>query len=234
MGESYFQRGSGRAAKVRLLFDRIARRYDLINDVQSLGMHRGWKRRMVELAGVRPGCRALDVCAGTGDIAMAMARRGAAVAGCDFSLPMLRVGEARRRGAGVLFVAGDALKLPMASGSFDVVTIAYGLRNLADLDGGLKELLRVLKPGGRLVALEFGHPENWLVRMGYMAYLRFAVPVFGALFCGDSRAYAYILDSLRAYPEARELLRRLESLGCAEAKWEPVLGGVMTLHTAVK
>ncbi len=234
----YYVEGEGRAAKVGDLFAAVAPRYDLINDLQSFGLHRLWKRRLIRMAGVTPGDRALDVCCGTGDVAFALARAGADTVGFDFSEPMLSM--ARRRAAAVpasdgpapRFQQGDALQLPYADRSFDVVTISYGLRNLADFDRGLRGLLRVLKPGGRLLILDFGKPDRAAWRWLYFQYLRFCVPLFGRLFCGDADTHGYILSSLENYPAQRGVDVRLRELGCTETRVVNLLGGIMGINVA--
>jgi demethylmenaquinone methyltransferase/2-methoxy-6-polyprenyl-1,4-benzoquinol methylase len=232
----YYVEGRQRAEKVEDLFAAVAPRYDLINDLQSLGLHRLWKRRLVRETGAGPGRRALDVCCGTGDVALALARAGAEVTGLDFSEPMLTV--ARRRAAAFgpgapVFGQADALHLPVADAVFDVVTVAYGLRNLADLDQGLAELTRVLKPGGRLVALEFGRPPWGPWRWAYFQYLRVLVPLFGRWFCGDADTHSYILASLERYPAQRGVDERLRRLGCRETRVIDLLGGAMSLNVGV-
>jgi demethylmenaquinone methyltransferase/2-methoxy-6-polyprenyl-1,4-benzoquinol methylase len=234
MGNAYFDPGSQRAAKVKELFARIAPRYDLINDLQSAGLHRLWKRKVLALARPAPGERALDLCCGTGDLALALASAGATVAGLDFSGEMLRIAHnrmARRANTSgaVRFVRADALRIPFPDGSFDIVTIGYGLRNLADLEAGLREARRVLRPGGRLVALDFGKPQAPLARKLYFGYLRAGVPLFGRLFCGDAAAYAYILESLERFPARAELADRLSSAGFENARATDLCGGVMVL-----
>jgi demethylmenaquinone methyltransferase/2-methoxy-6-polyprenyl-1,4-benzoquinol methylase len=232
----YYQPGAGRARAVQALFDGIARRYDRINDVQCLGLHRLWKRRLLRGVAVRPGEDALDVCCGTGDVTFALARRGAAATGLDFSAPMLAVAAARRPredpAGRTRFVAGDALALPFADASFDLVTVSYGLRNLADLDAGLRELRRVVRPEGRLAALDFSKPAWPPLRAAYFLYLRAAVPLFGRVFAGNAAAYAYILESLRAFPDAATLAARMTAAGWHGVRAESVGGGVMALHTA--
>src|SRR3989442_647851 len=154
-----------RAAKVEDLFSRIAPRYDLINDLQSFGLHRFWKKRVLNLVSVQPDDRVLDVCCGTGDIALALAGTGANVIGLDFSQPMLEMAKLRKlkvQSHNLEFVRGDAQQIPFPDNSFNVVTVGYGLRNLADWEAGLRELCRVAKPGGRLVVLDFGKPDNAL------------------------------------------------------------------------
>lgn len=236
MSDPYYVAGPERAARVRTLFDRIAPRYDLINDVQSFGLHRLWKRRLLKLARVGKGAHALDVCCGTGDIAMALAQAGAQVVGCDFSGGMLSVAQVRAAQIPVRrlsFVQADALALPAGDATVDLVTIGYGLRNLADLQKGLSELNRVLKPGGTVLVLDFGKPKNPLWRAIYYLYLRIAVPIFGLIFCGDFRAYSYILDSLLKYPAQDGVAQSLRQLGCVVTV-ENFLGGVMSIHRAVK
>ena len=232
MSDGYYLPGPGRAARVCALFDRIAGRYDLINDLQSFGLHRYWKRRLLQLAAIKPGDAALDVCCGTGDIAEALTAAGARTVGCDFSRGMLSV--ARARPTGVSYVQADALKLPLAERRFDVVTIGYGLRNLADFGEGISELLRVLKPGGRLLVLDFGKPANGLWRALYFAYLRMVVPIFGLLLCSDPAAYSYILESLRNYPAQNGVSALLRAAGCNQVEVFNFLGGVMSIHRAEK
>jgi demethylmenaquinone methyltransferase/2-methoxy-6-polyprenyl-1,4-benzoquinol methylase len=237
MTSQYYAPGEMRAAKVNDLFGAIARRYDLINDLQSLGLHRRWKRRVVALAGPQPGETALDVCCGTGDLAFALAQRGVRVVGLDFSEAMLAVAgdramapRAAGSSPGVRFLRGDALQLPFDAATFDIVTVAYGLRNLADWRAGLAEMWRVARPGGRLVVLDFGKPDHALWRRAYFAYLRWGVPVFGRLFCGDAPAYAYILESLRDYPAQRGVAEQMRLLGGAEVGVVNLLGGAMSIN----
>jgi demethylmenaquinone methyltransferase/2-methoxy-6-polyprenyl-1,4-benzoquinol methylase len=227
------------AERVRALFSAIAHRYDLINDLQSLGLHRLWKRRMVEWAAVGPGQRALDLCCGTGDVAWRLAARGAEVVGLDFSEPMLQRARCRAAqhpalAARLQFVQGDALRVPFADNTFDAVTIAYGLRNLTDWLAGLREMLRVCKPGGRLVILDFGKPAWPLWRKLYFGYLRFVVPAWGRWMAGDRAAYAYILESLESYPAQQGVFSALQELGCRQVEVRDLLGGAMSLHRAVK
>jgi len=236
MANPFYQPGARRADQVRALFRTIARRYDLINDLQSLGLHRRWKRRLVALAQLGPGQRALDVCCGTGDVALALARTGAQVTGLDFSPEMLAMARRRAKtsNAPVDFVHGDALTLPFADASFDAVTISYGLRNLADFAAGLAEMTRVLRPGGRLVVLDFGKPAHRLWRVVYFAYLRAAVPLFGWVFAGRADAYAYILESLRHYPDQAGVAALLQRQGLERVRVIELLGGAMVLHRAEK
>jgi demethylmenaquinone methyltransferase / 2-methoxy-6-polyprenyl-1,4-benzoquinol methylase len=236
MSNRFYAPGEQRAEKVRELFTRIAGRYDLINDLQSFGMHRRWKRRLIKLACVSPGDRALDVCCGTGDIAFALARAGAEATGLDFSGAMIAVAEARLKSqvSNFRFQTGDASQLPFADGTFDVVTVGYGLRNLASWELGLDEMSRVAKPGGRLLVLDFGKPDARWWRAIYFTYLKFIVPVYGLVFCGSASAYAYILESLRDYPAQRGVEERMRRLGLVNVRTVNYLGGAMSLNYGEK
>lgn len=233
MSESFYATGDARARRVNDLFATIAPRYDLINDLQSFGLHRYWKRRLIHLAEVKPGHLALDLCCGTGDVAFALENAGAIVTGCDFSGPMLEVACRRRREESqIIFAQGDALHLPFPNESFDLVTISYGLRNLADFRVGLVEMLRVLKPGGKLLILDFGKPDFAPWRAAYFTYLKLFVPIFGRAFCGNSATHAYILESLKKYPAQKGIAAILRELQCEDVQIENLLGGVMSLNTA--
>jgi demethylmenaquinone methyltransferase/2-methoxy-6-polyprenyl-1,4-benzoquinol methylase len=237
MSNKFYQPGEQRAAKVGDLFAAIAPRYDLINDLQSLGLHRRWKRTLLKMAEVKPGDRALDLCCGTGDIAFALQAAGADVVGIDFSPAMLAVAQERAknaRGGGgparLQFLCADALKIPFADGSFDVVTVGYGLRNLASWERGLEEMARVARPGGRLLVLDFGKPENPAWRIIYFACLKFLVPLFGKVFCKNAATHAYIFESLRDYPAQRGVAAKMEALHCGDIQVRHLLGGAMTIH----
>jgi demethylmenaquinone methyltransferase/2-methoxy-6-polyprenyl-1,4-benzoquinol methylase len=237
MGSKYYAPGAERAAKVGDLFAKIARRYDLVNDLQSLGLHRWWKRRLVRLAAPRPGQRALDVCCGTGDVTFRLADAGAAVVGVDFSAPMLDVARSRlRRNGGKRpeFLQGDARHLPFPDGSFDVVAISYGLRNVADFHGCLAEMTRVLRHGGRLLVLEFGIPESAWIRWAYFQYLRRVSPALGRLFFGEDDTHGYILESLLAYPAQKGVDAALKGLGYTETRIENFMGGAMSLNIGIR
>jgi len=245
MTNEYYQPGKERAAKVGRLFATIARRYDLINDIQSFGIHRRWKKCVLDLTRIRAGERALDLCCGTGDITFALAEKGAEVTGLDFSEPMLAVAReklgrinssrnAKSSAIRIQFIQGDAQRIPFPENAFDVLTIGYGLRNLADLDAGLGDMLRVTKPGGRFVALEFGKPANALWRALYFGYLKFMLPIFGKIFCGDSAAYAYVLESLSHYPAQQGVAQKMAQLGWRNVRVINLLGGVMSIHYAEK
>jgi demethylmenaquinone methyltransferase / 2-methoxy-6-polyprenyl-1,4-benzoquinol methylase len=244
MANRYYTSGADRARRVEALFNQVASRYDRLNDLQSLGMHRIWKRELIRQAVGAPGCRVLDVCCGTGDLALGMERLGARVVGLDFSASMLQVAQGRRQRtmpdgdhsgcSDLAWVRGDALRLPFVDRSFDVVTVGYGLRNLSSFEQGLKEFWRVTRAGGRLLILDFGKPSNRVLRFGYFSYLRLVVPWFGRLGCGDADAYGYILESLHQYPEQHGLHRLLGEAGWQSAHTRSWLGGVMTLTRAIK
>jgi demethylmenaquinone methyltransferase/2-methoxy-6-polyprenyl-1,4-benzoquinol methylase len=236
----FFAPGEPRAAKVNDLFAAIARRYDLLNDLQSFGLHRRWKRRVAALAAAAPGVRALDLCCGTGDIAFALARRGAEATGLDFSPQMLEVAESRRlknskfKIQNSKFIQGDAQQLPFPDNSFDIVTVGYGLRNLASWERGLDEMFRVARPGARLIVLDFGKPPNALWRRIYFTHLKISVPLIGWLFCGNAQAYAYILESLKHYPAQLAVAEKMRALKLANVRVINLLGGAMAINYGEK
>ncbi|MDB6018285.1 MAG: Demethylmenaquinone methyltransferase [Pedosphaera sp.] len=236
MSNKFYAPGEQRAAKVNDLFATIAPRYDLINDLQSFGLHRYWKRRLVRLAAGQPGERALDLCCGTGDVAFALARQGMVVAGLDFSEPMLAVAEQRQKASGptpeVRFLLGDAQRIPFPDASFDVVTMSYGLRNLADWEAGLREMRRVVRPGGRLLVLDFGKPDNALWRRIYFAYLKSLVPLLGRLFCGDADTHSYILESLQHYAAQNGVAAKMRELQLDRVRIINLMGGIMSINYA--
>ena len=239
MSNVYYAPGEQRAAKVNALFARIARRYDLINDLQSFGLHRRWKRRVVALARSTPGSRALDLCCGTGDISFALAKSGASVTGLDFSPQMLAVAATRQRQLktpvpDLKFIQGDAQQLPFPDHSFDAVTVGYGLRNLTNWPLGLAEMKRVARPGGRIIVLDFGKPANALWRSLYFTHLRLSVPLIGLLFCGDASAYAYILESLRHYPAQLAVAEKMRELQLTNVRVINLLGGAMAINYGEK
>ena len=226
-----------KAARVQALFSSIARKYDLINDIQSLGMHRLWKRRVVAMADVGEGDCAVDLCCGSGDITEFMARTGADTTGLDFNQSMLDVAKKRLSGRDhlkVKYVHGDALAVSVEDGTFDAATMGYGLRNLANFEAGIAEIVRIVRPGGRIVILDFGKPESATLRKLYFAYLRYIVPLLGAVTCGDKDAYAYILDSLQQYPGQRAVDSELENLGCKNRNIVSLLGGTMSINFAIR
>ena len=240
MSNEFYAPGETRAAKVNDLFARIARRYDLINDLQSFGLHRWWKRRVVELAQIKAGDQALDLCCGTGDIAFALAQRGAQTTGLDFSPQMLEVAAARQQKIPrsalrpPQFRQGDAQQLPFPENSFDIVTVGYGLRNLTSWERGLDEMFRVARPGARLIVLDFGKPANALWRAIYFAHLKMSVPLMGWLFCGNAQAYAYILESLKHYPAQLAVAEKMRALRLKNVRVINLLGGAMAINSGEK
>ena len=245
MTNKFYAPGQQRAARLNELFDSIATRYDLINDLQSLGMHRRWKKRLLKLAAGRPGERALDLCCGTGDISFALARQGIEVIGLDFNEPMLAVAAQRSKAqsskspAGtpmlpVQFLRGDAQQIPFPDASFDLVVISYGLRNLNDWETGLREMQRVTRPGGRLLVLDFGKPDNALWRGIYFTYLKWFVPLLGRLFCGDADTHGYILESLKHYAAQKRVAAKMEELQLTDVRIVNLMGGAMSINYAAK
>jgi demethylmenaquinone methyltransferase / 2-methoxy-6-polyprenyl-1,4-benzoquinol methylase len=233
MANKFYQPGEQRGARVEDLFATVAPHYDRINDLQSFWMHRLWKRRLLRLTEVKAGDKALDVCCGTGDIARAIARSGADATGLDFSKAMLKVAAERNLKshiANLRFIAGDAQQLPFDDNSFDIVTIGYGLRNLSSCERGLEEMYRVARPGGRLLVLDFAKPDNVLWRKLYFSYLKYFVPMFGKLFCGDAATHAYIYESLLAYPAQHGVARKMKDLGGKDVRIVTLLGGAMSIN----
>jgi demethylmenaquinone methyltransferase/2-methoxy-6-polyprenyl-1,4-benzoquinol methylase len=223
----------GKRRVVRAIFATIADRYDFITVVLSYGQDRRWKRRLIDLAGPRPGARALDLATGTGDLAVALAGRGARVVGLDITFRMIEL--AKRKGArGVSFLVGDMLALPFPSGSFDLVTTGYGLRNVPNLATAIEEIGRVLSPGGQLLSLDFNRPSNGVVRAAYLAYLTVAGAALGWALHRDPDTYRYIPASIRQYPGAEAVARMFESRGFTGVRCYPVLGGLMTIHHATR
>jgi demethylmenaquinone methyltransferase/2-methoxy-6-polyprenyl-1,4-benzoquinol methylase len=218
----------------RRLFRTIADRYDLITRVLSFGRDQRWKRRLVERAHVRQGARALDVACGTGDLAFALAERGARVIGLDFTPRMIELARAKPHGSNVAWILGDMAYLPVAGELFDVVTTGYGLRNVPDLQGALTEIHRVLKPGGWLYSLDFDRPELPIVRRVYLTYLHVVGSVLGLVLHGEPDTYRYIPASIRRYPGARGVAALMRDAGFEGVEIEPMLGGLMAMHVARK
>ncbi len=226
------------ATEVRGMFDRIAGVYDLMNSAMTAGLHHQWRERAVDRAQVGPGSDALDVCCGTGDLALELRRRigpDGRVVGSDFSEPMLEL--ARRKsgdeGLPVEFGWADALELPYGDESFDAVTIGFGARNLADLDKGLAEMARVLRPGGRLVILEITRPQREPLASFYSLWFDRVVPVIGT-FAGDSDAYSYLPNSVRTFPAPERLASMMDAAGFTEIRWLLLAGGIIAVHSATK
>jgi len=217
-------------ADVAAMFDDVAKRYDLTNDVLSLGQDRRWRKAVVDAVAARPGERVLDLAAGTGTSSQPFADSGAEVVPCDFSLGMLRVGKrARPR---LPFTAGDGTRLPFADGTFDAVTISFGLRNIVDPDAGLREMLRVTRPGGRLVVCEFSHPTWPMFRTVYIEYLMKALPPIARTVSSSPDAYVYLAESIRAWPDQAGLGQRVDAAGWEQVRWRNLSGGIVALHHA--
>jgi demethylmenaquinone methyltransferase/2-methoxy-6-polyprenyl-1,4-benzoquinol methylase len=215
---------------VRTLFATIADRYDLITQVLSYGQDARWKRRLIALARVQPGERALDLAAGTGDVAFAAAEQGARTVGLDITHRMLQLASAKA--AAARFITGDMASLPFSAGVFDLVTTSYGLRNVPDLDTAIDEIARVLKPGGRLLSLDFNRPENVIVRGVYLFYLSVVGSTLGWLLHRDPDTYRYIPASISRYPGAGGVAARLAGRGFDQVEVVPVLFGLMSIHVA--
>jgi demethylmenaquinone methyltransferase / 2-methoxy-6-polyprenyl-1,4-benzoquinol methylase len=218
-------------AEVSAMFDKVADRYDLLNDVLSLGQDRYWRSMVARAVGARPGQVVLDLAAGTGTSSRTFTRAGAQCVACDFSLGMLRVG-ARHPAPGVRFVAGDALDLPFAEQSFDAVTISFGLRNVADTEAALAEMLRVTRPGGRLVICEFSHLRPPVVDAVYGEYLSRALPAVARRLSGNGEAYDYLAESIRDWPAQQELADKITAAGWGGVRWLNLSFGVVALHLA--
>jgi ubiquinone/menaquinone biosynthesis methyltransferase len=223
-----------REAGVRTMFDRIAGRYDLMNSVMSAGLHHRWRARAVELARVGRGGRALDVCCGTGDLALALRQAvgpGGEVVGLDFSEAMLDEAHAKsfERGAEVEWIQGNALELPFESASFDVATVGFGIRNVVDLPRALAEMRRVVRPGGRVVVLEITTPERPPLSWFYALWFDRVVPLLGTV-AGDRDAYSYLPESVKRFPPAAGLAKRMHDGGLRDVRYLILAGGIVAIH----
>jgi demethylmenaquinone methyltransferase/2-methoxy-6-polyprenyl-1,4-benzoquinol methylase len=217
-------------ADVAAMFDDVARRYDLTNDVLSLGQDRRWRKQVVAAVDARPGQRVLDLAAGTGTSSQPFRDAGATVVPCDFSLGMLRVGKGAR--THLPFTAGDATRLPFADDTFDAVTISFGLRNVNEPREALREMLRVAKPGARLVIAEFSSPALPVWRTVYTEYLMRALPRIARAVSSNPDAYVYLAESIRAWPDQAALAGRIQAAGWTDVAWRNLTGGVVALHRA--
>ena len=215
---------------VRRMFDAVSKRYDVTNDVLSLGQDRRWRREVIQAVAPRPGELVLDLAAGTGTSSEPFAAAGARVVPCDFSIGMLSVGKKARP---VLpFVAGDGTRLPFADDTFDAVTISFGLRNIVDPAAGLREMARVTRPGGRLVVCEFSHPTWAPFRTVYVEYLMRALPPVARAVSSSPDAYVYLAESIRAWPDQPRLAAMIADAGWTGVEWRDLSGGIVTLHRA--
>ena len=212
------------------MFDDVARRYDLTNDVLSMGQDRRWRREVLAAVDPMPGEHVLDLAAGTGTSSEPFRERGAVVVPCDFSVGMLQ--EGKRKLPHLPFTAGDGTQLPFADDTFDAVTISFGLRNIVDPDAGLREMLRVTRPEGRLVVCEFSSPVVELFRTVYIEYLMKALPSIARAVSSSPDAYVYLAESIRAWPDQAGLATRIEAAGWGQVEWRNLTGGIVALHRA--
>lgn len=233
-------RGPGRARQVRTIFSEIAPRYDLLNHVLSLNIDRRWRRKAADAiaegseAGPR---RVLDVCAGTYDLSLELARRHGfrgSVTALDFAWPMLAEGRGKLDGAEIRPVCADGLRMPFADGTFDAAMVAFGVRNLSDVDRGLEEFARVLGPGGRVAILEFTTPPKRLMRDLYLFYFHRVLPVVGRWVSGHSWAYSYLPESVRDFPGPGELAEKMRSAGFGDVQWSYLTAGIAAIHLGRK
>ncbi|MEW6281744.1 MAG: ubiquinone/menaquinone biosynthesis methyltransferase [Candidatus Eremiobacterota bacterium] len=218
---------------VRAMFGRIAPRYDLVNRWLSLGLDQGWRRRAVAALALSPGDPVVDLCCGTGDLthALWLGVRPARVVGVDFAEPMLE--RARGKFPGLEFVHGDALAAPLDPGSFAAATVAFGLRNVEDLGALWREMMRLVRPGGRILSLELTRPPGFLgVLHGF--YLRVVVPLVGGLLSGDPAAYGYLARTVSRFASVEEVCRSMQAAGLLEVRAIPLSGGIATLHVGVR
>ncbi len=212
------------------MFDAVAKRYDITNTVLSAGQDRYWRRATRSALGIGPGDKVLDLAAGTAVSTVELAKSGAWCVACDFSVGMLRAGAHRP----VPKVAGDATKLPFDDAVFDAVTISFGLRNVVDTVGGLQEMARVTRPGGRLVVCEFSTPTVPVFSMVYKEYLMRALPALARVVSSDPESYEYLAESIRAWPDQAALAGLMGRAGWSQVRWRNLTGGIVALHAAVK
>ncbi|HZN01008.1 MAG TPA: bifunctional demethylmenaquinone methyltransferase/2-methoxy-6-polyprenyl-1,4-benzoquinol methylase UbiE [Pyrinomonadaceae bacterium] len=222
------------AGRVREMFGRIARRYDLLNHLLSVNVDKRWRRivanRVREKLSANPRARVLDVACGTGDLSLSLFEiTGAGVVGTDFCRPMLAIAAGKTNGR-IRFIEGDALDLPFRDGTFDVATIAFGLRNLSNVESGLAELSRVLKPGGWVAVLEFSRPANVILRPMFNLYFRKLLPMMGGLISGSLSAYTYLPASVQKFPDQSQLSLLMEQAGFDQVGYENLTGGIAALH----
>ena len=231
MGSAQARTGTLEEGQVRAMFDGIARVYDLMNSLMTAGLHHRWRERAADLAALRPGGRALDVACGTGDLAIELARRvgpSGTVVGSDFSEAMLE--RARAKSSGVRWEWANALELPYADGEFDAATVGFGARNFSDLDRGLAEMARVVRPGGRVVVLEITTPQRPPLSTFFSIWFDRVVPELGRL-AGNPDAYAYLPSSVKRFPPPDALAARMVAAGLADVRWILTAGGIIAVHS---
>ncbi len=232
--EDAFATPTDKRRYVGRLFATIADRYDLITRLLSFGRDQRWKARLIHLAGIEPGVRVLDVACGTGDLAFRAAAAGARVAGLDLTLRMVVLARRKPGADRMAWLVGDIGQLPVRSGTVDVITTGYGLRNVPELPRALAELHRVLRPAGRLCSLDFDRPESPALRAVYLGYLTLVGSALGWVLHRDPDTYRYIPASIRRYPGARGVAALLQSAGFSDVRHVPLLGGLMAIHVARK
>lgn len=232
--------GEATTDRVRGIFSRIANRYDTFNALASLGIDRLWRRKLVKACGISGPEKVLDLCAGTGDVSFAIADQAhpASIMVTDFTPEMLAVAERKaadhRSSTELAFALADAQRLPFEDETYDVVTVAFGVRNLPERERNFAEVMRVLKPGGRYVILEFSRPPFAPWRGLYHLYLRYAIPAIGGILTGDRASFVYLNDSIRRFPAQTELAGELCGAGFSAVEWTNMTGGIVALHTATK
>jgi demethylmenaquinone methyltransferase / 2-methoxy-6-polyprenyl-1,4-benzoquinol methylase len=233
------EQGRARENQVQTIFSEIAPRYDLLNHVLSLNIDRRWRRKAVDRLGLpadRP-ARVLDACAGTYDLSLELTGRASfrgEVVASDFARPMLVEGKGKLDGAPIRPLCADTLRLPFADETFDAAMVAFGVRNLSDVAAGFSEFARVLRPGGRLVVLEFTTPPNALMRWGYHVYFHRVLPVVGRIVSGHPWAYTYLPESVKAFPGPDALASLLRDAGFAAAEWRYLTGGIAAIHVGTR
>ena len=230
------QGGAEKSEYVRRAFSEIAPRYDFLNHLLSLNIDKGWRRKAIAELGIarRPTGIYLDLCAGTLDVSAMLASTksfGGSVIAADFAEPMLRAGTSKIAGMKVAPVAADALTLPLGPGSIAGAVVAFGIRNVADLDAGLREIHRILEPGARFVILEFSTPRSPLINTAYQLYFNHVLPAIGGMVSGHRTAYRYLPKSVANFPVAEELARRMRSVGFSDVKWRSLTLGIAAIHS---